>query len=685
MKNQIVKRMLAGSMAVVVGAGCVGAYEYRNKEAEITVYAEEDKEELKETAEKVLEDSDAGETDEFYKEEAVYVKADAAGRTEETTVTEWLKNTGNGPVSDLSELKDIQNIKGEEEFTEGKSGELTWKSEGEDIYYQGTTDKELPVEVKVSYKLDGKDISAEELKGRDGKVEIHIDYVNKSKEKVSVNGEDTELYTPFTMVTALMLPTEEYKNVKVDNGKIISDADRDIVVGLAFPGLKENLKLDEAEVDVDIPESVTITADVKNASIGPTMTVASADVIDKLGFDKVNDFDSFEDSINELDDAAKQLVDGSKEASDGAQTLADGVNTLNDKGSELIAGVDTLAAGVNEYTGGVNSIAAGSTEVASGAWSVNDGAKSLQAGIGTAYTGAQELNAGIQSAEQQVTEAMAGAMTNVSTNLNSVNNALDAALGMLNTSGGGNGISAETVPTESTDTIVANSMSYVPQDLTPEQQAAVSTAIAAAVEEANANQEAVVTQAGMPSTPQEYITMAKNGITGIQTAISDSLNNPSPELAAGFNRLKAGAGELETGLGKLSSGSMDLVNGTGSLANGAQSLADGAATLNASSGLLTSGTAQLKQGGAQLISGTGQLADGANTLAAGNKTLADGMSEFKTSGIDKLTEVFNGDIKNVTARLEAMSGLGQSYTSFAGIRDGAKGSTKFIIETKGVE
>lgn len=87
----------------------------------------------------------------------------------------------------------------------------------------------------------------------------------------------------------------------------------------------------------------------------------------------------------------------------------------------------------------------------------------------------------------------------------------------------------------------------------------------------------------------------------------------------------------------------------------------------------------------QLISGTGQLADGANTLAAGNRTLADGMSEFKTSGIDKLTELFNGDIKSLTARLDAMSGLGENYVSFGGIKDGTKGSTKFIIETKGAE
>lgn len=705
MKNQIVKRMLAGSMAVVVGAGCAGAYAYHNQGTEITVYAQEDKEELKEAAEEVLSDSSEEETKEFFKEESVYVKADASGKAEETTVTEWLKNAGRGEVKDQSELQNIENIKGEEEFTEGNGGELTWKSEGEDIYYQGTTDKELPVEVKISYKLDGKDITAENLKGKDGKVEIHIDYVNKSKEKVSVNEEETEMYTPFTMVTALMLPTEEYQNVKVDNGKVISDADRDIVVGLAFPGLKENLKLEE--MDVDIPESVTITADVKNASIGPAMTVASADVIDKLGFDKVNDFDSFEESINELDSAALQLVNGSREAADGSKTLADGsktladgsktladgVNTLNDKGAELIAGVNTLADGVNEYTGGVGSLAAGSTQLLAGAGSVHSGAQSLNAGIGSAYAGAAGLKNGIELAGQKVSVAM----TNLSDGLNGVNGALDGAITAL----GGSVLAAtaDVVPTVDEGTIVADAMTYVPvEGMTDEQIAAVRSAVTAAVQEANANQQAVVTQTEPSEQIQNALTClygAKAGIGQIQGTMQTSVL----ELNEGLAQLSGGAKELTDGLGVLAGGSAQLVSGTESLTGGAQALADGAAALNASSSLLTAGTSKLQEGGAQLISGTGQLADGANTLAdgsktladgantlaAGNQTLADGMSEFKTSGIDKLTEVFNGDIKNLTARLDVMGGLGEKYVSFAGIGDGTKGSTKFIIETKGVE
>lgn len=676
MKNQIVKRMLAGSMALVVSAGCIGACEYNQDHARLgaTVYAKEDTERLKEAAKDVLEDSQEEPVEGFYKEESVYVKTDASGRVEDTIVTEWLKNTGNGDVSDATELKDIENIKGDEKFTEGSNGALTWNSEGKDIYYQGTTDKELPVEVKVSYKLDGKDISADQLKGKDGKVEIHIEYVNKLKETVSVNGEEKEMYAPFTMVTALMLPTEEYQNVKVDHGKILSDADRDIVVGLAFPGLKENLKLED--VDVDIPESVTITADVTNASVGPTITAASADVIDKLGLDGISDFNSLEASVAELGDAAGQLAEGSKDAADGSRTLADGVNTLDDKGAELVSGVNSLVDGVTKYTGGVSSLASGGTKVADGAKSLQNGAKDLQSGLAGAKTGAEGLQAGIGTMGDGVT----GAMKTLSGGLNDVDGALQAALNVLNGSGGT--ISADVVPTKSADSIVANAMAQVPADLTDEQAAQVRNALAAAVQEADSSQKAVVTQtAPAAADAKAYIESAKAGISTMQSSIS----NQSAQLSAGITQLKDGSNTLVAGLGQLSDGSTALVTGAEELSNGAQALSDGAQALNSSSSVLTEGASKLQKGGAQLASGTGQLAEGANALAEGNQILADGMSEFKTAGIDKLTEVFDGDIKNVTSRIDAMTEVGRNYVSFGGTKEGTPGSTKFIIETRGAK
>ena len=240
-------------MAVMMAAGLAGTYEYHNNVMQVQAAEQKDKDtqELKETAENVLADhaTDSEDTG-FSKEESVYVKADASGNVKKTTVSEWLKNPEKGTISDTSELKDIKNVKGDETFETGSNNNVSWKSEGNDIYYQGTIDKELPVDVKVSYKLDGKSISPKDLKGKSGKVEIQFSYDNKSKQTVNVNGEDVEMYTPFTMVSAMMLSSDEYSNVSVENGKLISDGDKNIVVGVAFPGLTEDLNLKDLDITV---------------------------------------------------------------------------------------------------------------------------------------------------------------------------------------------------------------------------------------------------------------------------------------------------------------------------------------------------------------------------------------------------------------------------------------------------
>ena len=312
MKNRKVKQMLAGSMAVVVGTGLLGTCAY---ETSLQADAQEvDTQELKEAAEQVLGDSTVIEEGKVYKDESVYVKADADGMVKETTVTEWLKNPGTGAVEDVTALQDIENVKGEETYTQNGADEMSWKSEGKDIYYQGTTDQKLPVNVKITYQLDGKEISPKELKGKNGKLQMKIQYENQSKEMVDVSGEQVEMYTPFTMVTAMMLPGDEYTNVTIDNGRILSDGDKNIVVGLGFPGLEENLNLSSEELDIEIPDSITITADVKDASVGPTMTVASADVLDQVGLDGIDSFDGLSDSVDELENAAQQLTEGSAKA-----------------------------------------------------------------------------------------------------------------------------------------------------------------------------------------------------------------------------------------------------------------------------------------------------------------------------------------------------------------------------------
>ena len=389
------KRAVAGAMVAVMTAGAVGVCEYYHPGREVMA-EEETAEILEKTASEALIGTDAGEREDgtakagTFKEESVYVKADAGGRADKATVTEWIKNPENGEFLDVSGLKEIKNIKGEEEYVKGKGKDLKWRSEGNDIYYQGTTEEALPVDVNISYKLDGKPVKAEELSGKDGKVEIHIDYENHAKQSVEIGGEDVEMYTPFTMVTAMMLPTDEYTNVTVDNGKIMSDADKNIVIGLGFPGLTENLKLEDT--DVDIPESITITADVKSASVGPTVTVASAELMNEFDLSDVEDFDSLEDSVRELEDASAKLADGSNEAADGSKALADGTKEAADGSKELAEGSEEAAAGAEGLEEGTKSAAKGAQELAAGTKSAAEGAKEVEAGSKALEAGVNELN-----------------------------------------------------------------------------------------------------------------------------------------------------------------------------------------------------------------------------------------------------------------------------------------------------
>lgn len=335
--------------------------------------------------------------DKLYKEETVYVNADAAGNTDEITVSNWLKNSGDvsGKLTDKSTLNDIKNVKGDEKYT-ADGDKITWNTDGKDIYYQGTTDKELPVSVKLTYYLDGKEIQPNKLKGKSGHLKIKVNYENKSKKNVEVNGKIENMYTAFVMMTGMILPNDNFTNVTIDNGKVISDGNRSIVVGFGMPGLKESLNLDDIKDadDLTIPESLEVEADVTDFEMSSTFTVGLSDLTKDLDLDNIADMDSLQNALDELDDAALELVSGSNTLSDGTKTLADGVDsytegadTLNDaiqkylsKDGELSGSVTEYVNGVNKVVKGVNDYAKGTTTLANGVTSYVGGEKKLAKG-----------------------------------------------------------------------------------------------------------------------------------------------------------------------------------------------------------------------------------------------------------------------------------------------------------------
>lgn len=732
MKNRKVRQMLASSMAVVVGAGLIGTCAYEDS---IKAHAQEvNIQKLEETAEQALGDSTVEEDGSLYKDESVYVKADASGKVNETTVTEWLKNPNNGKTEDVTELQNVENVKGDETYTTGSEGSVSWKSEGKDIYYQGTTDKELPVDVEITYTLDGKKVEAKDLKGKDGELEMKVQYTNQSKETVDVSGESVEMYTPFAMVTAMMLPNDEYTNVTIDHGKIVSDGDKNIVVGLGFPGMEENLNLEGKDIDIDIPDSFTITADVKNASVGPTMTVASSDVLEQFGLDEIDSFDDLSDSVGELENAAEQLTDGSAKAADGSsaladgsntlatgagtladgtsalatgvKTLADGVNTLNSKSGDLTKGVSDLATGVNDYTGGVSALSDGSSKVSAGAEGLKKGLETAQTGIGDLASGVGTLKSGF---EGNGTEENPGAnyLANGTVQaIGATSTAIDNLAALIKDMAGNQGAVQAQATINGKDQAVEAAVNQLVSAgiVTEENKESCAAAIRTAVND-HISAEAKVTSEKASADPTGAIEAAKTAV-GTASTYAAGLQKNVGALYEGTKTVQGGVEDLKKGNSQLAAGAKDLADGTSALASGTS-------TLNDKSSLLVAGTSKLKEGGNQLAAGVGQLAagassaatgvgevakgagalktgadtlaDGAGTLADGNKTLADGMAEFKTSGIDKIADVFSGDIENVTSRIDAMMTLGRNYKSFAGIKEDMAGSTKFIIETEGVD
>ena len=360
------------------------------------------------------------------KEQTVYVNADENGNSQDVIVSNWLKNQGKEQeLTDKTNLTDIQNVKGDETFEQRNDGTIVWNTDGGDIYYQGKTQEELPVSVKLTYYLDGKEISAKDLAGKSGKLKIRIDYENKSKEVKEIQGKQEEICTPFMMMTAMILPAETFSNVEITNGQIISDGNNDIAVGVGFPGLAESLKLQDVEElkDVDFPDYAELTADVKDFSLAMTATVATTGLLDDLDLANVNSTEDLKEQMETLADSSQALVKGSSELQSGittldssADTFVSGLTKVDDGTAALKNGIDTMNSkkgelldGVTKLTDGMKALQNGSAGLQDGVAAYTDGASQLGAGIAQTAEGAAALNQGIQELNDKKTVLTDGA------------------------------------------------------------------------------------------------------------------------------------------------------------------------------------------------------------------------------------------------------------------------------------
>lgn len=391
LKSKYIVRVVAGVLTIALvgtGIGATAVFAEKNStavtaEADSTTDSSKDADDI---ADKLM-DSVSLKDNDADKDESVYLISDANGNVNKTIVVDHLKNKDKkDTLEDASNLSDIENVKGKEKFTQS-GDKLTWQAGGKDIYYQGTATAEPPVTQKVTYYLDGKEISPEDLAGKSGKVKIRFDYTNTTSYTETVNGEKQTVSVPFAAITGLVLG-DGFENIEVTNGKAEVSDSSSVVLGYALPGLKDSLGIKDKDLDgdVNIPEYMEMTADVENFSMPAAMTfvVNASDYVSTDGID-TSDLD---DMINDLKDASTQLQDGSKTLAEGTDTLADGLSTLQSKLGTFASGVGTLKSGLKTYTDGVSTLSGGLNKL-------NSNVPTLSNGITTLNSSAKSLNDGV--------------------------------------------------------------------------------------------------------------------------------------------------------------------------------------------------------------------------------------------------------------------------------------------------
>lgn len=641
------------------------------------------------------------------KDETVYVFAKANGDVDNILVNETLKNRDKSDkIEDTTDLKDIVNVKGDETFTQN-GNKITWDAAGNEISYQGTTDKELPVSVKATYYLDGNEISPEDLAGKSGKVKIRLDYTSNETVTKEVNGKDEDISVPFVAVSGMVLG-DNFKNIQVTNGKYLAQGESNIVVGYAIPGLDDGVKDAAADLDTKIPEYVEVSADVTDFSLDMTVTLlVNGSEMNFSGGVDLTDLDKLTDSLSSAGD---QLADGSGELSDGATQVSDGAGTLADKMGDLTSGAGSLKAGME-------SLSSSSGDLSNGVSVINQSAQAIAAGVNTLDTAVntkmteEEQAAVAQQAASQVSAQLAEGtdMYNtiyngaVSAYKNNMTSAADQLYASYTTADATTGVS---LLEQMKGAILAQGASAAAQTAA---QTAYNNAKDNGLDEANA-QTAMATAFGSAymsyannpdnvayakaAAEKALQDLAAKTTTGIAAQGADAIGNSV--VAACTQAASQAAGQAavqgaETAKATIAS-QIEATQANGySLVSGANALAQGTSTLAGSIPALKNGISQLVSGANALASGAGQLKDGAVTLADGASQVADGAGTLNESlvtlnneAIKKMISAYNGDVKDSVERLQAAMEAATEYDSFGGKSDNTAGVTKFIIKTAAI-
>lgn len=620
MKTKLIKIISTALSLLLIGGASAG----------IAVYAAQNEQKASGTGTAGSSAENAEVAEKPQKNETVYVLAGNDGSVKKIIVSDWIRNAlGDGKLNDASDLSDIENVKGDEGYTMGGDNTKVWDADGKDIYYQGTIEKELPVSVGIRYTLDGKTVSADEIAGKSGKVTIRFDYTNRQYRTVTIDGKEEKIYVPFVMLTGMLLDNDVFSDIEVTNGKCINDGDRTAVIGVALPGLAENLGVNDGQVA--IPSYVEITATAKDFRLATTVSVATNELFNKIDtsvFD--NATGTVEEKLTQLSGAMEQLMNGSSQ-------LYDGVCTLLEQSGALIDGIGQLADGLKE---------------------LNENSATLRGGA------KQVFDSLLETAQSE----LAKAGVNVTLTTENYGAVLDGVIASLATAG------TEEAPTAH-DTIVKAVTAAVREQVTAQVTEAYREQVLATVLQTRGmtvEQYNAAVAAGLVDEDTQnqvdaavYIQMKKSSTqTAIAATVDEKMATAQVQALVAQN-VTAQVDEKTAEIKALKK----QLNDYNTFYTGVNDY--------------TAGVDKAYAGISELVEKLPKLTAGITDLRDGAGQLRDGLTEFNTEVVGKLVALANGDVKNVLVRLRATVDVSKSYNNFSGIGD-MDGQVKFIYRTDAV-
>ena len=569
----------------------------------------------------------------FSKSETVYAVMNGDGSIKSTTVSEHLYSaSGLANVTDKTTLTDIQNTESDAEFTQNGE-ELVWNTNDTDVYYKGNTDKALPIDVKVTYALDGQEAALEDIIGKSGHLTVTVNLKNNETGTVNVNGKDRTVVTPLITAVGVILGGDA-SNVTAEHGMIESAAKSSVAAFVTLPGVKDSLSgllPDEVNSIEDyLQDTVTVEADVEDFTC-PQVMVACATSTAALGTDNVFDLSSINDltdGINQLNDAMSQLMDGASQLVDGTSQLAGGVLALLDGANTLNNGAAALDDGLGQLTNGLDTLSANNAALNAGAQQVADGV--------------------LASANKTLKE---GGLIDEDMTWSNYEAVIDNILTM-------NDKTLAAGRRKIVRTVWEQAPSFKDSQL--------DLALYLSATKTNHDLEAAL------KLMQNYDPSMLCGLVQLLTS-EDAKSTAKAELKYQVENSQdmADVRALKTSLSQI----QFFVSSVNQYTAGVQTAADGAHSAKDGSAQLAAGTKTLYDGVNTLNTGAGQLNDGAGRLN-------DGLNQFNEEGISKLTGALDQDqLHGLKTVLDEMTDRLNDYTSFAGAPDDAESSVKFVYKT----